>query len=170
MGRKATGLNSIFIEYGSRVTNTSIAQQINMAAAALIAVQPHRASVTLPLSDQLKSYGLKFQTIDNKRLHLEWNGRIWKGLTMNKADLIREVAEVVLSRAEAQAAVECVLTKIAESLKNDEKVSIAGFGSFRVVQTKPRTGRHPKTGVSIQIPSKRVPKFTPAKKLKEYIK
>ena len=88
---------------------------------------------------------------------------------MNKADLIKEVAEVVLSRAEAQAAVECVLTKISEALKNDQKVSIAGFGSFRAVQTRPRVGRHPKTGARIHIPSKRVPKFTPAKKLKDFV-
>ena len=71
MGRKASGLNSIFIEYGSRVTDTSTDQLNTMAAAALTAVHFHRASVTLPLSDQLKSYGLKFQTIGNKRLHLE---------------------------------------------------------------------------------------------------
>ena len=88
---------------------------------------------------------------------------------MNKAELIKEVAEVVLSRSEAEAAVECMLTKISEAMKKGKKVSIAGFGSFRVIQTKPRVGRHPKTGASFHIPSKRVPKFTPAKKLKEFL-
>ena len=88
---------------------------------------------------------------------------------MNKAELIKEVAEVVLSRSEAQAAVECMLTKIAEAMKNGQKVSIGGFGSFRVIETKPRTGRHPKTGASIHIPSKKVAKFTPAKKLKDFL-
>lgn len=88
---------------------------------------------------------------------------------MNKADLIKEVAEVVLSRAEAQAAVDCIFNRISEALKNDQKVSISGFGSFQVVQTRPRVGRHPKTGASIHIPSKRIPKFKPAKRLKDYL-
>jgi DNA-binding protein HU-beta len=97
------------------------------------------------------------------------NDNHWKGAKMNKADLIKEVAEVVLSRTEAKAAVDCMLAKICEALKRDQKVSIAGFGSFRAVTTKPRAGRHPKTGARIHIPSKRIPKFTPSKRLKDYL-
>ncbi|HJO63284.1 MAG TPA: HU family DNA-binding protein, partial [Desulfobacterales bacterium] len=48
---------------------------------------------------------------------------------MNKGDLINEVAKVVSTKKEAQAAVDCVLSNITEALRNKETVQIAGFGS-----------------------------------------
>lgn len=85
---------------------------------------------------------------------------------MNKSDLINEVAEVVESKGEAQAAVECVFSSIAGALKAKDTVTIAGFGSFKVSERAARKGRHPQTGAEIEIKAMSVPKFTPAKALK----
>ena len=88
---------------------------------------------------------------------------------MNKGDLINEVADVILSKKEAQAAVDCVFSKIIEALGNNEPVRLIGFGTFRVNKRKAREGRNPQTGETIQIEEKMVPKFAPGKTMKDIV-
>jgi len=45
-----------------------------------------------------------------------------------------------------------------------------GFGTFRISKRKARKGRNPHTGKEIEIPAKKVPKFTPGKILKNAVK
>jgi DNA-binding protein HU-beta len=86
---------------------------------------------------------------------------------MNKGDLINEVAKLVGTKKEAQAAVECVFDSITKTLKKKGQVVIAGFGTFKVAKRKARTGRNPQTGEEIKIAAKSVPKFTAGKALKD---
>jgi DNA-binding protein HU-beta len=88
---------------------------------------------------------------------------------MNKGDLVNEVAKVVGTKKAAQEAVECVLDSIAKALKENEAVSLVGFGTFKVSARKARTGRNPQTGQEIKIKAKNVPKFTPGKELKDAV-
>jgi DNA-binding protein HU-beta len=88
---------------------------------------------------------------------------------MNKAQLIEVVAQNTCSKKEAQTAVESIWDAIKGSLKNQEDVTISGFGTFRVKITKPRTGRNPKTGETIQIPSKKKIAFRASKDLKSIL-
>ena len=89
---------------------------------------------------------------------------------MNKGDLVDNVAENAgLSKQQAESAVSAVLEAIEESLKNDDKVSLIGFGTFSVNERAARTGRNPKTGESIQIAAKKVIKFKPGKALAESV-
>ncbi|MEM7816901.1 MAG: HU family DNA-binding protein, partial [Candidatus Aenigmatarchaeota archaeon] len=74
---------------------------------------------------------------------------------MNKAELIEEVAKKTCTKKEAQLAVEAVLETIRNTLKKKEPVTISGFGTFKVKETKARQGRNPKTGETIQIPAKK---------------
>jgi integration host factor subunit beta len=46
---------------------------------------------------------------------------------------------------------------------------LRGFGSFRLRNRKSRTGRNPKTGEKVEVPSKKIPYFKPGKELKELI-
>ncbi len=89
---------------------------------------------------------------------------------MNKSDLINEVAKVVSSKKEAQAAVDCILSNITEALRNKETVQISGFGSFKVSKREARKGRHPLTGEEIDIQARMVPKFVPGGALKDAVK
>jgi nucleoid DNA-binding protein len=89
---------------------------------------------------------------------------------MNKGDLINEVAKVVKTKREAQAAVDCVVSSVTDALKKNDTVSLAGFGTFKVGQRKARKGRNPRTGAMIDIKAKRVPKFTPGKALQDAVK
>ena len=88
---------------------------------------------------------------------------------MNKGDLINEVAKVVSTKKEAQAAVDCVITTITKALKKKDAVTLVGFGTFKVVKRKARTGRSPQTGETIKIKAKNVPKFVAGKALKDAV-
>ena len=89
---------------------------------------------------------------------------------MNKGDLINQVAKVVSTKKEAQAAVDCVLQSITKALKKKDTVTLVGFGTFKVDKRKARKGRNPQTGEEIKIKAKKVPKFVPGKALKAAIK
>jgi len=88
---------------------------------------------------------------------------------MNKGDLVNEVAKVVGSKKEAQAAVDCVFSSITQALKKKDTVTVVGFGTFKVQKREARKGRNPATGEEIQIKAKNVPKFTAGKALKEAV-
>lgn len=63
-----------------------------------------------------------------------------------------------------------VFTKsLVEILKAGEKLSIVGFGTFEVAERAERQARNPQTGVAIMVPACKVPKFKPAKALKELV-
>ena len=87
---------------------------------------------------------------------------------MSKQDLIDAVAtKCELSKDKAKAAVDAMIDQIALSMKKGSDVRIPDFGTFKTAQRKARDGRNPMTGATIKIPASVVPKFTPAKKLKE---
>jgi len=89
---------------------------------------------------------------------------------MNKGDLVNEVAKVVSTKKEAQAAVDCVFASITKSLKKGDTATLVGFGTFKVMKRKARKGRNPQTGEEIIIKASKAPKFTPGKALKEAVK
>ena len=89
---------------------------------------------------------------------------------MNKGDLINEVAKVLKTKKEAQAAVDCVFSSITETLGKGDSVSLIGFGTFKVADRKARKGRNPQTGEEIDIAASRVPKFVVGKTLKDAVK
>jgi nucleoid DNA-binding protein len=88
---------------------------------------------------------------------------------MNKEDLVNQVAKVMSTKKEAQAAVDCIFSSITKALKKKDTVSLVGFGSFKVSKRKARKGRNPQTGEEIKIKAQNVPKFAPGKALKEAV-
>ncbi len=88
---------------------------------------------------------------------------------MNKQDLIKEVAKLTATKKQASEIVEKIFGTIKECLKKKEPVAISGFGTFRVKETKPRVGRNPKTGETIQIPAKKKITFRASKELKSLV-
>jgi len=89
---------------------------------------------------------------------------------MNKADLINKVSEVLSSKKDAQAAVDCTIRTITEALSGNDSVKLVGFGTFKTANRKARKGRNPQTGKEINIPEKNVLKFVPGKTLKDTVK
>ena len=89
---------------------------------------------------------------------------------MSKANLIDAVAQQAdLSKAAAERAVSATVEAIQESLKAGDTVTLAGLGTFSVSARAERVGRNPKTGEPITVPASKVPKFKPAKGLKDAV-
>ncbi|TDI14208.1 MAG: HU family DNA-binding protein [Acidobacteria bacterium] len=87
---------------------------------------------------------------------------------MNKGDLIEKiVSEVKITKADAGRVLESIVDGITQSLKRGERTTISGFGTFSVSKRKARVGRNPQTGEPINIPARRVARFTAGKELKE---
>ncbi len=90
---------------------------------------------------------------------------------MNKASIVDKVHEVLGdTKAQAERVVDTVMDSIVNGLKKGDEVSIAGLGIFSTKMRPARQGRNPRTGESIQVQAMRVPKFRPAKALKEAVK
>ena len=89
---------------------------------------------------------------------------------MNKTDLIDKVAQSTdLNKASATRAVDAIFATIADSLRQGDTVTLAGFGTFSVAQRAERNGRNPRTGETITIAASRNPKFKAGKGLKDAV-
>ncbi len=89
---------------------------------------------------------------------------------MTKSDIIEQVSKKAdLNRKDTEKLVEIVFNSIIEALNNGDKVELRGFGSFRTRQRKSRRGRNPKTGQTVEVPTKQVAYFKPGKELRELI-
>ena len=90
---------------------------------------------------------------------------------MNKTDLVISVAtQAELSKADSKKAVDALLETIATTLANNEKLQLAGFGTFELRERAARKGRNPQTGEEIQIAASKSPAFKPGKEFKEAVK
>lgn len=73
---------------------------------------------------------------------------------MNKGELVAAVgAKLQCNKAEAGKAVDAVLASITEGVRESDKVTVPGFGTFKKVHRKARTGRNPITKEPIPIPA-----------------
>ena len=91
---------------------------------------------------------------------------------MTKADLVEKVAtQVNLTKKDTEVVIDTIFQSISTALasKDDSKVELRGFGSFRVRSRRARTRRNPQTGIAVQVPAKRVPYFKPGKELKALV-
>ena len=89
---------------------------------------------------------------------------------MTKAELITAVAEKAgLKKVEAEKAVAAFVSVVTDCLKQDDKLSLVGFGTFSTSKRAARKGQNPQTGKKITIAAATVPKFKPGKTLKEVV-
>jgi len=89
---------------------------------------------------------------------------------MIKADLIDIVSrELNISKQEAETGVNTFFESIKEAILKGDEIEIRGFGSFRFRQRASRSGRNPRTGEPVKVPSKKVLYFKPSKLLKEML-
>ena len=89
---------------------------------------------------------------------------------MNKTELIAAIAaKTEQPKTQVTATLEAFAKTIGEVLKNEEKVTWTGFGTFSVSKRAARKGRNPKTGKAMKIKASKAPKFKAGKTLKESI-
>ncbi|MDD4850185.1 MAG: HU family DNA-binding protein [Gemmiger sp.] len=89
---------------------------------------------------------------------------------MTKVELIAAVAaDAGLTKKDAEKAVTSTIDAITEALKQGDKVSLVGFGTFEVRERPARKGRNPQTKQEITIPASKLPAFKAGKALKESV-
>ena len=92
---------------------------------------------------------------------------------MNKSELISAIAgkSESLNKKQAKDAVESFVEVIKEQLKAGDKITLVGFGTFSTIERAARKGRNPqKPNQIIDIPAKKVIKFSVGAELKEAVK
>ena len=89
---------------------------------------------------------------------------------MNRLELVAKIADKHgLSKAEAARILTTITEEIMDAVKNDDPLTLVGFGTFKKQVRPARTGRNPATGASIQIPETSVPKFVPGSLFKNAV-
>jgi integration host factor subunit beta len=88
---------------------------------------------------------------------------------MIKSELVLKISEQNphLYQRDVENIVNAILNTIADALARGDRVELRGFGAFSVKKRDARTGRNPRTGDPVDVPSKRVPYFKPGKEMRE---
>ena len=89
---------------------------------------------------------------------------------MTKADIVDRIADATgLTKTDTSVIVERFLATVAEALRDEQHIEIRGFGTFKVVSLAPLTGRNPKSGETVSIPSRAAPVFKPSRELRSLV-
>ena len=90
---------------------------------------------------------------------------------MTKSELISRISERcgIMTKKQVEFLINSVFSAVRSALKNNDKVEIRGFGSFRLRNKAAKSGRNPKTGEKIDLSACSVPFFRPGKELKEQL-
>lgn len=90
---------------------------------------------------------------------------------INRETLVGAIVEKTdLTKKDVEATLECFMDEVTKQLQQGNKVTLTGFGTFKVSNRAAREGINPQTKAKIQIPAMTVPKFTAGKALKEAVK
>ena len=82
--------------------------------------------------------------------------------TLNKAQFVEAIAlDANISKIDARKAVDAMIRVTVQSLREGERLTLTGLGTFSVQQKSERVGRNPRTGAAVKIPPRKVIKFRP---------
>jgi DNA-binding protein HU-beta len=91
-------------------------------------------------------------------------------MAVNRAQLVEKIQKQLggeTSKAAAERALAAVIESIKGGVKKSKVVQLIGFGTFKVVNRKARTGINPKTGEKIKISASKSVKFSPGSEFKK---
>ncbi len=82
---------------------------------------------------------------------------------MNKTQFVEAIAlDANMTKVEARKAVDAMIRAAVRTLREGERLTLTGLGTFSVQHKSERTGRNPRTGAAVRIPARKVIKFRPA--------
>ena len=89
---------------------------------------------------------------------------------MTKQNIVDVVSDATgLTKVETEAVMNGVMTTIIESLAENKRVELRGFGTFGVKHRMPKKARTPGTGDPIYLPERFVPTFKPSKMMRSRV-
>ncbi|MBD3730091.1 MAG: integration host factor subunit beta [Sphingomonadales bacterium] len=88
---------------------------------------------------------------------------------MIRSELVQALAKENpdLRPEEVEQTVDIFFEEIARRLAEGGRVELRGFGAFSTRERESRKGRNPRTGETVDVPSKKVPYFKPGKEMRE---
>lgn len=89
---------------------------------------------------------------------------------MTKTEFVKEFSNrIEMTQKDTAPIVDTFFETIKEVVASGEKIAIAGFGSWEIVERAQREGRNPATGEPIVIAASKAPKFKAAKAFKDAV-
>ena len=89
---------------------------------------------------------------------------------MNKIEFINAAAEKAgMKKKDMTKALDAITETLTDAMKNGDKVSFVGFGTFEVKERATREGRNPRTGETMTIAASKIPSFKAGKALKDAV-
>ena len=89
-------------------------------------------------------------------------------MSLIKSQLIQNITEANphLFVRDVERIVNTIFNEISNSLASGRRVELRGFGAFSVQHRKERVGRNPRTGESVNVEEKYIPRFKTGKELR----
>lgn len=86
---------------------------------------------------------------------------------MLKSDLINKISEdnPHLFQKDAERIVNTIFSEIIDAMASGQRVELRGFGVFTPKKYEARIGRNPRTGESVEVEAKYIPRFKIGKPL-----
>ncbi|MBT5465561.1 MAG: integration host factor subunit beta [Gammaproteobacteria bacterium] len=89
---------------------------------------------------------------------------------MTKSELTNQLyLKSNLPQEDVVVAVNVIIESMQNALGRGERIEIRGFGAFSLRERKGRTGRNPRTGEAVEIPTCYKVHFKPGKELRERV-
>lgn len=89
---------------------------------------------------------------------------------MTKSELVAEISRISgLTKVDSEKALDAFMQSVETALKNGDEIKLVGFGTFLTTKKEATVGRNPKTGETMNIPARIVPKFRAGKQLKDSV-
>ena len=88
-----------------------------------------------------------------------------------RSGLVGSIAEksIWMTFPDAKAVVDVILEAIGQAVCEGRRVEIRGFGTFTRRKRRAKTARNPKSGETIEVPSKPTPHFKPSRSLQDRV-
>ena len=91
-------------------------------------------------------------------------------MTMTKQEIVDVVSNATgLTKVETEAIMNGIMSTIIDSLANNKRVELRGFGTFGIKHRMPKKARNPGTGEPVYLPERYVPTFKPSKLMRSRV-
>ena len=89
---------------------------------------------------------------------------------MTKQEIVDVVSNATgLTKVETEAIMNGIMSTIIDSLANNKRVELRGFGTFGIKHRMPKKARNLGTGDPIYLPERYVPTFKPSKLMRSRV-
>ena len=89
---------------------------------------------------------------------------------MTKQEIVDQVSNATgLTKVETETIMNGIMSTIIQSLAENKKVELRGFGTFGIKHRMQKKARNPGTGEAVYLPERYVPTFKPSKLMRSRV-